>query len=53
MIIPGQQGVQAWDLPGIGRVAVIICLDVRASSEHSQTGTHSHSHSHSHAAVVR
>ena len=49
-LIPGQQGVQAWDLPGIGRVAVIICFDVRASSEHTQTG---HSHSHSHAAVVR
>ena len=47
-LIPGQQGVQAWDLPGIGRVAIIICFDVRAYTD----GRH-HSHSHSHAAVVR
>ena len=51
-LIPGQQGVQAWDLPGIGRVAIIICFDVRASSEHNTDGHH-HSHSHSHAAVIR
>ena len=27
-LIPGQQGVQAWDLPGIGRIAILICFDV-------------------------
>ena len=27
-VIPGQQGVQAWDLPGIGRIAVLICFDI-------------------------
>ena len=27
-LIPGQHGVQAWDLPGIGRIAILICFDV-------------------------
>lgn len=27
-LIPGQHGVQAWDLQGIGRVAILICFDV-------------------------
>ena len=27
-VIPGQQGVQVWDLAGIGRVAVLICFDI-------------------------
>ena len=25
-VIPGQKGVQVWDLPGIGRVAILICF---------------------------
>jgi hypothetical protein len=24
-VIPGQHGVQVWDLPGIGRIAILIC----------------------------
>ena len=27
-VTPGQRGVQVWDLPGIGRVAILICFDV-------------------------
>ena len=25
-VIPGQKGVQVWDLPGIGRIAILICF---------------------------
>ena len=27
-VVPGLQGVQAWDLPGIGRIAILICFDI-------------------------
>ena len=27
-VVPGLQGVQAWNLPGIGRVAILICFDI-------------------------
>jgi predicted amidohydrolase len=27
-VIPGQKGVQVWDLEGIGRVAILICFDI-------------------------
>jgi predicted amidohydrolase len=27
-VVPGLQGVQAWDIPGIGRVAILICFDI-------------------------
>jgi predicted amidohydrolase len=27
-VIPGKLGVQAWDLPGIGRIAIFICFDI-------------------------
>jgi predicted amidohydrolase len=27
-VVPGNTGVQAWDLEGIGRVSVLICFDI-------------------------
>ena len=27
-VIPGQHGVQVWDLPSIGRIAILICFDI-------------------------
>jgi predicted amidohydrolase len=27
-VIPGQKGVQIWDLAGIGRIAILICFDI-------------------------
>ena len=27
-VTPGQEGVQTWDLPGIGRIAILICFDI-------------------------
>eukprot|EP01047_Picozoa_sp_COSAG01_P046829 COSAG01_NODE_4427_length_5035_cov_2.138574_6_plen_131_part_00 len=27
-MIPGQKGVQIWDLSGIGRIAILICFDI-------------------------